>query len=191
VKNRLTITSTGNDAVLERIINAATDFIENQCQRTFKETTYTEQVYTAMPNLKDLVLREYPVSSVSKVEYRAGLKSNPNWTEYSTDDWELQEDGRDGVITAVGYFQMGVNALRVTYVAGYKINFANAGDRNTHTLPADITDLCERLVVKWWKRREKEGTSTESFEGSTVTFMDDLTKDDKETLAKYTRITFA
>ena len=38
VKDRLGLTSSGFDSLLERLINASTDLIESYCGRRFKET---------------------------------------------------------------------------------------------------------------------------------------------------------
>jgi hypothetical protein len=73
VKDRLDIIIPDNDAVLTRIINGATDFIERECGKTGLETypndghfvqkTYTTEVYSASGKKQiHLVLRNTPVS---------------------------------------------------------------------------------------------------------------------------------
>ena len=186
VKTRLTITVNNHDTPLLYLINSVTDFIEGECNRRFKETTYTNEVYSPQGG-RFIILKQSPVSSVSSVQYRAGLKSNPTWTDFNTDDWELMEDGQSGMIEAYGLLH-GTNLFRVTYVAGYKINFTNYGDNNTHTLPADVTDLCERLVVRWFKRRESGGKQSEGLQGGSINWKDELDSEDKATLARYKRI---
>lgn len=186
VKTRLTITVNNHDTPLLYLINSVTDFIEGECNRRFKETTYTNEVYSPQGG-HFIVLKQSPVSSVTSVQYRAGLKSNPTWTDFNSDDWELMEDGQSGMIEAHGILH-GTNLFRVTYVAGYKINFTNYGDNNTHTLPADVTDLCERLVVRWFKRRESGGKQSEGLQGGSINWKDELDSEDKTTLARYKRI---
>ncbi len=186
VKTRLTITVNNHDTPLLYLINSVTDFIEGECNRRFKETTYTNEVYSPQGG-HFIVLKQSPVSSVASVQYRAGLKSNPSWTDFNADDWELMEDGQSGMIEAHGLLH-GTNLFRVTYVAGYKINFTNYGDNNTHTLPADVTDLCERLVVRWFKRRESGGKQSEGLQGGSINWKDELDSEDKATLARYKRI---
>lgn len=186
VKTRLTITVNNHDTPLLYLINSVTDFIEGECNRRFKETTYTNEVYSPQGG-RFIILKQSPVSSVSSVQYRAGLKSNPTWTDFNADDWELMEDGQSGMIEARGLLH-GTNLFRVTYVAGYKINFTNYGDNNTHTLPADLTDLCERLVVRWFKRRESGGKQSEGLQGGSINWKDELDSEDKVTIARYKRI---
>lgn len=190
VKDRLSITVTSFDTVLDRLINGATDWIENQCQRRFLETTYTQKVYS-VPNRKQkyLMLKNFPVSALSAVQYRAGTPATPNWTDLTTDQFELLDDGAAGIVRVYGYLPYGDNAIRVTFTAGYKIAWAAAGDNSTHTLPADLSELCERMVIKAFKRREAVGKTSEGFEGSTVTWATTMDDDDKATLQDYVRLT--
>ena len=191
VKTRLSIDSTGFDILLLYIINSVTDFIESECNRRFKETTYTNEIYSiANDGNGFLVLKQTPVSAVSSLQFRAGLKSNPNWTEFVSDDWELMEDGSSGIIQIYGALIQGLNSVRATYTAGYKINFANYGDNSTHTLPADVSDLVERMVVKLFKRRDAEGKQREDFNGGSVIWKEILSPEDEMTLAKYRRVNF-
>ena len=185
----MVITSTGHDAVLQRIINAATDFLEGECNRRFLSTAYANEVYSVYADSQEyLLLKQSPVSALTKLEYRAGTPSNPAWTEFLADNYELLEDGKSGIIKVYGGLSKGANSVRASYTAGYLINFANAGDLTKHTLPADLTDLCERLVIRWFKRREAEGKSSESAQGDNINWQADLNKEDKETLARYKKL---
>lgn len=191
VKSLLTITVTDHDTRLLYLVNGATDWIEKACGgRRFKEATYTEEKYSVdYDNQNALILKNAPVSSVSAFKYRAGLKSSPSLTDFPTDSWELDEDGGTGIIRTQQALPKGTNTIAVTYVAGYKINFTNYGDMSTHTLPADLTALCERLVIRWFKRREAEGKLSEGFNGSNINWNNGLTDEDKETIARYSRQT--
>ncbi len=186
IKTRLTITANSFDTLFLYLINNATDFIEGECNRRFKETTYTNETYSPQGG-RFVVLRQCPVSSVTSVQYRVGLKSNPSWTDFLTDSWELMEDGQSGIIEILGLLH-GTNLFRVSYVAGYKINFANYGDNSTHTLPADITDLCERLAVRWFKRRELGGKESESIQRSSINWKDSLDSEDQKVLDRYKKL---
>ena len=82
----------------------------------------------------------------------------------------------------------GTNAIRATYTAGYKIDFSKPTDPNFHTLPFDLTDLAERLITKRFKRREHEGKQNETFDGAQITWESLLTAEDREIIARYTRM---
>ena len=187
IKARLTITNADHDSVLERLIMGATDFMQGYCNRTFLRQTYTSEVYSPPARGMDLIaLKQVPVISISAAQYRAGTVSSQNWTAFTADQYELQNDGAAGILRIYGGVPYGTNSVRFTYIAGYLIDFtAPAGA--THTLPFDLSDLCERIVTKLWKRREAEGKTQESFEGSSVTWAELISADDKLILDRYRR----
>ena len=187
IKDRLKITDTGLDTLFLRMINAATDMIEQACERRFLRQTYTQEKYSVLTqNMKYLQLRNFPVTTLTTIEYKAGTPSSPNYTALITDQFELMDDGSSGIVRIYDVLPYGVNALRVTYTAGYLIDFANFGT-STHTLPADLTELCERLVAKWNRRRLDQGKATEGFDGGSVTWSLDLEPEEKAILANYQR----
>jgi hypothetical protein len=191
IKDRLGVKSdnTGFDVLFTRLCNAVSDYIENACSIRFLETTYTDQVYSVRNGQSFLYLRNFPVSSVSTISYRIGLPGNPTWVSFLDNEYELLEDGRQGMIKFYIYIN-GINSVKVSYVAGYKIDWANVGDLTKHTLPADLTDLAERLVVRWFKRREHEGKDSESFDRGNTNWSKELTAEDKDTIASFKRMVF-
>lgn len=194
VKDRLAITSAGFDTFFDRLISGVTDFIESQCVRRFKEAMYSGDIYSIYNDgQKHLLLRQAPVSALTAVQYAAGIPGNKAWTNYGVSDYELVTDGKDGVISESGMIRFygalpkGTNIIRVSYTAGYKIDFANAGN-STHTLPFDVSDLAERLVIRWFKRREAEGKSTEGTGDARVDWAKELSAEDLLTIDRYKRI---
>lgn len=190
VKGRLNIDSQSHDDVLRRMINAASDMIQQYLDRNLLRQTYTQEVYSIYEGGNKLYLRQYPVTAVSSLEYRAGTPSTPAWTAYLTDDYFLEEGGRNGVIYIYGATPKGPNSLRVTYTAGYLIDFTNIGTAS-HTLPEDISEVCDQIVTKWYRRRESEGKDTESFNNSSVTWSKGMSTEQKGILDHYRRIIFA
>mgnify|MGYP006935477999 CR=1 FL=1 len=191
LKARMGITETGFDTVFISYLNAATDFIENYCDRHFAEKTYTNEVYSIPDAGKNhLILKQAPVSSVTSFQYRTGMLNAPNYTDFLASDWAISEDGKAGIIEYGGSIPQGPNSVRVSYVAGYKIDFTHYGDNTLHTLPADLTELCERLAIKRFKRREAEGKSNESFNGASIAWADLLDESDKDILDGYCRDQF-
>lgn len=191
VKARLAITSTGWDTVLDRLINSATDFIEVQCGRKFGSAEYTEYQSIEVDGAKYILLEQAPVTAITSLEYRQGLYNNPNYTTIPATEYELEGNGRNGIIRIHGYFFRGTDTVKIVYTAGYTIDFDNAGDLTQHDLPADITELCEKMVVRWFKKREDEG-KTETIMGTegggTIRWQDGLSKDDKAIIDSYRRL---
>jgi hypothetical protein len=200
VKDRLDISISDNDAKLIRFINGASDYIERECGKTglekypndghFMSKTYTNEVYGVNGARQQfLVLRNAPVSALTSFQWRAGTPSNPNWTDFIPDQFELVEDGTSGIIRVYGTMpRLYSNMLRATYTAGYLIAWESAGNPALHRLPADLTDVCENIVVRIYKRRMLEGKASEAIQGATTSWRDQLDAFDKETIQNYKRV---
>jgi hypothetical protein len=130
------------------------------------------------------------VSGLISFEWRAGTPSNPSWTAFIRDQYELEQQGYTGVIRVYGAMpSIYSNMLRATYVAGYPLDWQNAGNGTSHRLPADLSECCENIVVRRFKRRELAGKSSESLQGATTAWKDRLDDSDLQTIQKYTRYT--
>lgn len=170
------------DTVLERMVAAATDTIESMAgDRRFKSATYTSEVYSGEDGQKTMVLlRHFPVTTLTSAYYRAGDPETPNWTAFDATEYELINDKEPRRVRIYSKVPAGQNNLRFTYVAGYLIDFANDTDVTKHTLPFDVSDLCERMVISKWKQRESEGKINEAGAEASVSWRDGLSKDDVE-----------
>lgn len=189
VKDRLGITVVGFDALLERMIDASTDMIESYCARRFKETAYSnELVGVESDGGRMAMLKQAPVTVLTSVQYRAGTPDNPSWTSYLASDFELVGDGTSGLVRIYGGVPRGTNNLRVSYAAGYKINFADPYNAAQHTLPFDVSDLCERFVVKAFKKRESSGKQTESAGEASTSWMPSFEAEELAALDRYRRV---
>lgn len=189
IKDRLQLTTAQHDVLFDRLISAITDYIEAECNRRFKQQAYANEVYSVYGAPQDyILLKQAPVLTLSAAQYRAGTPSNPNWTNFIADQFELLEDGKSGIVKIYGSAPKGANILRFTYTAGYLIDFDNVGDTTKHTLPLDLTDLAERLAIKLFKKRDAEGKASESYQGGSVTWNELLDDVDKQMIARYRRL---
>ena len=190
------ITVTTADPVLQRLINSATDFIQDYCNENFMQKTYTNELYSIWGERQEyLMLNHGNVTELSSFQYRAGTPSTPNWTDFVIDQYELVEPDQNGMSKTgmiriyAGFAPLlytGTNAIRATYTAGFLIDWPNFGTA-THTLPADLTSACENMVVRSWKHRESVGKQSESVKDSNVTWATFLDGFDKDILERYTR----
>ena len=191
IKDRLAITVSDLDTVIKRMMYGATDFIQKLCSTpSFKRATYTDQIYNGSDTNSDsrknmLILKCAPVVSVSAVKYNAGSQASPSWVTMSSQDYTL--DIETGILHFSGTIPAGIANISVTYVAGYLVDFTDEFNNVVHTLPYELSDLCDRLVTKALKRRESEGKSTETFNGSTITWGDLLEDADLTMIANYKR----
>lgn len=129
------------------------------------------------------------VSGLTDFQWRAGTPSNPSWQDFLIDQYEVVNDGKAGVIRIYGVIpRLYNNMIRMTYYAGYAVNWANFGDNITHKLPSDITDTAENLVIRRFKRRTIPGKSSESLEGSTVSWNKEIDSEDQAVIDHYRRM---
>ena len=209
IKTRLNITVTTWDNILIRMINSVTDHIEGQCGlsrgKHFVQTTYTNDVYSVVNGRQEyLVLRAGNVTAIANFQYRAGTVSTPSWTNFITDQWEYKNPqprpddtdgtklwGPSGIIRVYGVLpRLMDNMLRVTYTAGYAVDWENEGT-SSHWLPEDLTQLADDLVTRWWKRRELAGQSGQTLEGQTVTgWRNEIDADDIAIINRHKRLQF-
>jgi hypothetical protein len=191
------------DAILIRMINWASNFISNECGRTsFVQMTYTHDTYSIENSRQHiLLLRNAPVLSISSFQWRAGTPSNPTWTDFLADQYELIDPVTEPTSGTVWYPKgeirvYGVmpritsNMIRATYIAGYPVNWNNPEDHLTHWLPGDITSVCENLVVRRFRRRMLAGQSSQALEGATTSWRDKLDEEDLMVLGQYRIINF-
>ena len=186
------------------MINYATNYINNECGRySFVQQTYVDDTYSIdNPRQSYLLLRNAPVFSLTSLEWRAGTPTNPNWTAFIPDQFELVNPRTDPISGLTWYPSGEVriygvlpriysNMIRATYVGGFPVNWANPEDHNTHWLPGDLTSVCENLVVRRFKRRGLAGQSSMSLEGTTVGgWRNMLDVEDTDVLGQYRQLNF-
>lgn len=185
VKSFLNITDSTSDTIIDEMINYITDYIESMCSRRFLSSTYTNEVYDTNGNTR-VFLKNYPITSVSAVEYRTGTPSNPSWVTYQVDNYLTYL--KEGFIRFYSTLPFVYQGLRFTYIAGYLIDFTNEGNTTLHTLPYDITMVATELVAKLYGQRNAEGIQSQSTEGQSVTFANPsefITSSQKSILAGY------
>lgn len=191
IKSRLQITTTSFDDVLNTMIAAATARIEGITGRRFASTTYTNELYDGSDeygNRKTItILKEAPVTSVGSIAYKGGSNTNPIWTTMSADSYDVSL--QDGIIYTT--MPSGIQNIRTVYTAGYAINFTDQYTAGSHALPFEITEVCERIVVKMFKKRDSEGRSQESFGDSSITWENSyISAEDMTTILGYCRNDF-
>lgn len=113
------ITSTNQDVNIKNIIPKASQLVKNYCGRTFND--YINDAKVEYFNGGDLLLlEEYPVISVSSVEYSTDYgKTYSNLIEFV--DYVLDK-GLEGIkpLNSTNSFPEHTNGYRVTYTGGYE-----------------------------------------------------------------------
>lgn len=185
VKDFLNIQDNTKDAIIDSLINGVTDFIENYVGgRRFKSTSYVEIKDTGYGST--LFFNQRPVISLSVVEYRTGVPATPIWLTYDANGYLPYLAA--GFIRFFSRFRPIAQAFRLSYTAGYLIDFGNELDTTKHTLPFDITQVATEIVSKTFNVRLSQGIYQESTEGQSITYESDryeLNDDHKIILNNY------
>ena len=169
VKGYLNLTGidVARDMVIDNLVNAVSDFIESYCGgRRFLATDYVEVKDTTQSRM--IFMSQRPVNTVTVLEYRSGVPSSPTWTTYSADAYLKYL--KAGYIRFFGMMSAFPQAFRITYNAGYLIDWTAETDATKHTLPFDLTQVATEIVAKQFNTRFAQGIVSESTEGQSVTY---------------------
>ncbi len=178
------------DTLLENLIDAATDFIESLCERRFKETDYSEELYDGYNDSgagkNTIRLNQFPIDSGETflIEYKSGEST---WVSLASTDYIINHN--TGVIRFAGggAWPGGYRNIRVTYTAGYVIDFATPAN---NTLPYDLARICDELVVRKFKRREHIGKTAINTGGDNVGLLNEMDAEITTVIGRHQKLEF-
>jgi hypothetical protein len=161
---------TTSDALLAILVTAASDYIQNILNRTFKATDYVQKCNGNGVGV--MLASDYPVLSVAKVSIN-GVEI-PAATSDTSNGYIFDEDG----IHLRGFvFSKGVKNVILSYRAGYEVT------------PPIVADVCALLVTKKFKYLDRIGHVSKILAGETVTFeRSDLTDELQSVLRNYAKV---
>lgn len=170
VKEWLAITATTNDAMLSRLISAASDYIETYLSRNIPLTSY--QSYRDGTGGRRLMFRNYPVVALTKLsidgqDIPRSVGGTPGYVFTET-----------SVALVGGYvFTRGASNVYLEYSAGHS------------PIPNEIEQACIDLVALRYREREHVGITSKSLAGESVTYSTREFSDAVgSTLAQYKRV---
>jgi hypothetical protein len=121
VKDRLKITTTDFDTLIDNLILAVTANIQQITGRRFIQATYSNELHDGSDiygtRRTILIPKNAPIQTVERVEYKAGSNSTPNWTLISIDDYDV--DFLSGILRFRYQLPYGLSNVRVTYTGGF------------------------------------------------------------------------
>lgn len=175
VKTYLGVTTTNTDAALTALITNVSAAIENYCNRTFAQATYTD-TYNGNGR-PSLYLREGPVTAVSAVTVdgvSVPAAASATASGYVFDDSMLYL--RAG---CPDRFNRGVQNVTVSYTAGYS------------AIPQDVNQACvEWVAFKFAKRSRIDEKSQTLGTAQTQAYdLSDMPASVKSALSSYIRFT--
>lgn len=130
VKDYLKINSDStDDGLLNTLIAACSQAIEDYCERTFTEKLYEDEEYDGS-GTKYLLLGQYPVKTIASVEVDGQLLDP---SEYKV------KKSNGTLIRTSGVWPKGDINISVTYTAGYT------------EIPFPVQLACKHLVMSYFK----------------------------------------
>lgn len=158
---------TSADALLERMINAASATIERYCGRTFLQATYTDVMHGT--GQRRMSLRNIPVTAVTSVTV-GGRAIQPRQSEtgqgFTFDKYCVSLTGHS--------FADGYDNVVISYTAGFA------------EVPADVDMACCELVSLRYKTLDRLGVTSKSLAGESISFnMGDFTEPVRRALDQY------
>jgi hypothetical protein len=170
-KEWLGVTTSTDDALLSRLVSAASDYIQTWLNRELGTQSYSS--YRDGTGGTRMMFRNYPVTSISlvKVDGQPIPASEPG-------------SGNNGYVftdtsvTLIGYqFTRGFSNVFLQYVAGFA------------AIPSEIEQACIELVSLRYKERDRIGIVSKGLAGETVTFTQkDFTESIEGPLRQYRRV---
>ncbi len=136
---------------LTPLISAVEKRVKEFLRRDLESATYTNELYDGSGD-NYLMLKQLPVTSITKIELYQGLDS------LNAEVWYTLVQGTDyqrriipveanAVILDDYEFEEGLQNYRVTYVAGYS------------SIPDDIQLVCKKLVALYWNESPQKNNS--------------------------------
>ncbi|MEI6730057.1 MAG: head-tail connector protein [Pseudomonadota bacterium] len=175
VKDWVGATNSTDDALLARLITAASTLVQNYINRDIYSKTYTEKYSGSGVGLgaTRLVPQNYPITAVSSLvidTQSIPVAANAISSGYQFDDISVMLNGY--------YFTKGLNNIIITYTAGFAV------------IPFDIAQAVIELVGYKYRERTRIGENSKNLAGQVTSFnLADLPATVKTTLNQYKRYT--
>lgn len=186
----LGITTSADDNLIERLIDAISDSIEKYCERRFKQTAYSNELYDGSGG-SDMVLKNYPVisSETFTLEERSGSDNINSFSTISGNLYFVKYDR--GIVALSGStFIKATQRYRVSYTAGYNFDNTTPGATLESVGLGDLEEAVWRLVGNSYRdRHTSDAIESESIGNYSVTFRREIAMaaDIKAVLDRYKR----
>ena len=170
VKAFLGLTNVTDDALLDRLIESASAFIENWLGRKVLSAPAID--YQSGSGKDVMILRDTPVVSVQSVTVDGAVLSPT--TDATQTGWAVIDDW---LVYQHGIWPRGRRNIVIEYTAGFA------------SVPPDIEQAVIDLVALRYKERDRVGHRSKSLAGETVSYMiNDLSDFSRSILGSYRRV---
>lgn len=140
----------------EKLIMAATQFIEIYCNRRFCKTVYTNELYDG-DGTRILFLKNFPIVSIESIYY-----TYVNFADTLIDSDTYKPYNEGGYVYKISNWIRGNQNIKINYTAGYDFDLVG--------IPPEIKDICNGLVSMRYDANEKLGIEAERMGGYSVNY---------------------
>jgi uncharacterized phiE125 gp8 family phage protein len=174
---KIPIGETSQDALVEIYINAASEEIERECDRSFKSQSHTETRHGRKQNI--LLLKQWPVTAIASLRIDNDSTFTAPSTLIDSSDYRIGDDG-NSLVLLNQVFPNGYSNIQVVYTAGYA------------TVPADLQHAC-LWMVSWFRQMRDSGDigrESKSKGDETVTMLQTAPQYVKDAINRYKKSEF-
>jgi hypothetical protein len=157
-----------DEDLLQELLDRASSFIENSCNRKFLQATYTDAVEGT--NSRYLPLNNYPVIGVTSVT-RNGQDVAPS-TAYNCWGYRFDDYG----IRLMGYTFAKGDFVEVVYDSGFAV------------IPDDIVHATCEIAGLNYRERDRIGLTSKGLQGENTVFMTDISSEAKSVIKQRRRV---
>lgn len=123
VKDFLGISASTDDAQIDALLERTSRMIANYTNRELLEATYTDEQYDGDGHERDIVLKQYPVSTLTTVKWILDRVNSTTETLTELLDYILRQKNdtkNPGIVRLLaGVWPQGSDNILITYTAGY------------------------------------------------------------------------
>lgn len=165
---------TSLDSLVEFWINVASQRIETEVNRKLKSQSYTH--YFDGRNNNIILLQEFPVTAISSVAIDSTGSFTDPGTVVDSSGYKIT-DNQNSVVLLNEIFPRGFFNVKIVYTAGFA------------AVPCDLENACLWIVSYYHKMRDTGdiGRTAKGKGDESVTILQDMPKDVRDTLAFYKR----
>lgn len=143
------------------LINSASQFINNFCDRVFIETLYTDEIYDGNGD-KELYLKNYPITNAEAVI----VKTWDTFSNIVDSTLAINTDYlvyvNKGLIFKRGSWILAPQRYRITYTAGYLVD----------KVPYDLKYACAQICQHLNNSKNNPGIASEAIGKYSVSYKD-------------------
>lgn len=172
MKDYLNITDASEDTDVERVINGVSDFFEEETNRVFLETTYTNDVLDPT-GIRELLLSQTVTGELRALPITVFTSISISGTAVATTDFQVNT--KAGIVTMLNGVWWGLPGdILTTYTGGYILQGVSPTPPQ-RALPNNIKQAAKEFIALKYRVQTKQlgpGIENVSAAGESVSYSD-------------------